>query len=250
MLSLKKSGRIIARIEGEESELDGKYLYANQVDDGKGFKNIMLEDDEEFTICPDINPLNSNRVYISGPNGSGKSYVAGQYCRNYNRIYKKNKIILFSPHEDNAYEGVNNLIKIDLNDEMLYDTPMEIAKFSNCLIIFDDTDSLQNKKQQAWINAFQADVVKNGRKLQIGCVYLSHMLMNGPKTRELIAEASAVVLFPNAGSKYHINRFLKIYAGYEPKMIEAIFKLNSRWVCIGMNAPQYVLSQHVAFLLH
>ena len=250
MLSLKpKSGRIIARIEGE-SDLDGKYLHSNAVDDGKGFKNIILEDDEQFTICPDINPLNSNRVYISGANGAGKSYVAGQYCKNYNRIFKKNKIILFSPHEDDAYEGVRNIIKIDLNDEMLYETPLEIDKFACSLIIFDDTDSLQNKKQQAWINSFQADVVKNGRKLGIGCVYLSHMLMNGNKTRELIAEASAVVLFPNAGSKYHINRFLKIYAGYEQRMIDAVFKLNSRWVCIGMNAPQYVLAQHHAFLLH
>ena len=248
MISLKKSPSskiaAIIRDDEEESPLTDKIVYVDPAT-GIGRKSLCLLD-EYMEIFPTQDP---ERVYISGPNGSGKSYISGVYARNYNMIFPKNKIVLISPHADTAYTGVTNILKLDINDESLYDESLDLSRFQNTLIIFDDIDGLANKKNRLFLENFQKEVIMNGRKLNIHCLSISHMLMNSNQTRHIISEATRTVIFPQAGSTYHIDRYLKIYCGFTKEVIQQILRINSRWVCVNNTAPQYVLYDKGIYLV-
>lgn len=209
--------------------------------------NIELYDGGKTLICPSTLP---ERVYISGQNGSGKSYLSGIYSKEYNKLFPKNKIIIFSVHEkDEAYDDVKKLVRVNLKDEELIKSPLEVPKFKNSLIIFDDCDRIQDKKIKAFIDSFEIDILTNGRKYGIYVLTLSHMLMDWKNTRNKINECSRIIMFGQSGSKYHITRFLKIHGGLEPQQIKKIFSLPSRWFCISMNYPNYILYDTGVYLL-
>lgn len=248
MISIKKSptSKIAAIIRDEEGEsmLDGKIVYVDT--NGNGRKELYLEY-ENMEIMPTREP---ERLYISGSNGSGKSYVAGVYCMNYNQLFPKNKIVLVSPHADDAYKDIGNLLKLDINDESIYDEPLNIERFRNCLLVFDDIDGLANKKHKSFLENWQREIILNGRKLNIWCISISHMLMNSAQTRHIISESSRTIIFPKSGSTYHMDRYMRIYCGFNKEQINRVLHLDSRWVCISNTAPQYVLFDKGIYLLN
>lgn len=252
MLSFKKSPTTtpVAQIaDPEEGYNDGKILYIDSSKIGApAFKKaIELQDTEEFQIYPTAKP---ERVYIVGPNGSGKSWQAGKYCESYNKAYPKNHIVMFSPHEkDEAYAKVGNLIIMDLNDDALFDEPMDIMKLKNCLVIFDDCDNHQDGTVKKWLDSLEKVLIMNGRKYGIYVLSIAHMMMNGPATRHKIAEANRTIFFPHAGSSYHIVRYLTMYCGLSKDQIATIMDLKSRWVCISASYPQYLLYDTGCYVL-
>lgn len=254
MISLKNSPNAeriaVIRSDSEEEMMSNKMVYVTDDPIGKGKKSLLLDidiDDGEFIIFPRKKP---ERVYIVGPNGSGKSWQAGKYCESYNIAYPKSKIVMFTPHEkDEAYKNVQNLIIMDLNDESLFDEPLDITKLSSCLVIFDDTDNHQVKKSKLWLDNLEKDLIMNGRKYGIYVLSIAHMMMNGASTRHKIAEASRTIFFPHSGSVYHITRYLTIYAGLNKEMVKTVLNLRSRWVCISNTYPQYILYDRGIFLI-
>lgn len=233
--------------EDDDDELNEYYTKAKRVINKKCKYDIELYDGGKMLICPTTMP---ERVYISGQNGSGKSYLSGVYAREYNRLFPRNKIIIFSVHEkDNAYDGVKRLLRVDLKDETMTDSIMEVQKFKNTLVIFDDCDRIQDKKLKAYIDSLELDLLTNGRKYGIYMLTLSHMLMNYKATREKINECSRVIMFGQSGSKYHITRFLKIHGGLSKAQIKRVFELPSRWFCISVNYPNYILYDTGVYLL-
>lgn len=237
----------------EESEeelglgLKEYYDRAKKIIDNKCKYEFEIHDGGKMQICPTVLP---ERVYISGQNGSGKSYLSGIYAREYNKLFPKNKIIMFSVHEkDKAYDEVKKMIRVNLKDESLTEKVLEVPKFKNTLVIFDDCDSIQDKKLKTYITNFELDLLTNGRKYNIYMLTLSHMLMNYKATREKINECSRVIMFGQAGSKYHITRFLRIHGGLDSKQIKRVFALPSRWFCISVNYPNYILYETGAYLL-
>jgi hypothetical protein len=51
------------------------------------------------------------------------------------------------------------------------------------------------------------------------------------------------------GSSYGIRGWLKTHIGLDPKKIERMFKLRSRWVVLDQHAPNWVLSEHLLYIL-
>lgn len=232
---------------GSNSDSSDEYVAkAKSIIKQKTMKDIDLHDGGHMNICPDSKP---ERIYISGANGSGKSTIASTYIREYQRIYPKNLIFMFSIHEyDDAYKGID-MVRIDLKDPTLADEPLDTTKFKNCLIVFDDTDSLQDKKLQKFIDVLEKGLLTDGRKYGVYMLCLNHMLMNYTKTREKINECSRYVLFPSSGSTYHITRFLKVYCSMSRQQIQRVLNIPSRWVCVSLSYGQYVLYDTGAYLL-
>lgn len=54
---------------------------------------------------------------------------------------------------------------------------------------------------------------------------------------------------PQLGSSYGIRSWLKTHVGLDPKKIERMFKLRSRWVVVDQHAPNWVLSEHLLYIL-
>lgn len=197
-----------------------------------------------FCILPTETP---ERLYIAGRSGSGKSVVTAMYAREYHEMYPTNRILLFSTHDgEHAYETLP-MQQVDL-DEAFIENPPSVQELADSLVIFDDVDNLQDKKLAKAVNALQADLLANGRKHGIYTCNLNHQLTDYSRTRHLLNEASRVVFFPG-GTTYHIARYLKVYAGMNPRQIKRILTTTSRWVCLGLSVPNYVLSEHELYIL-
>lgn len=56
-------------------------------------------------------------------------------------------------------------------------------------------------------------------------------------------------VFAQLGSSYGIRGWLKTHVGLDPKKIDRMFKLRSRWVVLDQHAPNWVLSEHLLYIL-
>jgi hypothetical protein len=198
-----------------------------------------------FILHPSETP---ERVYVAGPSGAGKSTITAQYVREFHEMYPKRSIFLFSTHDgERAYEELP-VTQIDLDQEFL-DDPPGLAELKESLVIFDDTDNLQDKGLQKAVQAVNNDLLANGRKHGIYTITLNHQISDYSRTRTQLNEANRVVVFPNAGGTYHITRFLKVYAGFDKVQIKKFLDTSSRWACLGTTIPGYVITENEVYLV-
>ncbi len=189
----------------------------------------------------------SERIYIAGKSGSGKSFFTAMYAREYNEMFPKRKIYIFTKHDkEKAYKNIPH-IEITCDDEMVKGE-INVKDFYKSLVIFDDCDHIQDKKISTNIRRFNNDLITTGRKYNIHTITLQHQLMDYKETRNLLNEANKVIFF-NSASNYHVTRYLKVYVGLDPQQIKKITGLKSRWTMISLSLPTYVLHEHGIFLL-
>jgi hypothetical protein len=163
-------------------------------------------------------------------------------------MFPKRSIFLFSTHDgEKAYEELP-VTQIDLDQEFL-DDPPGLAELKESLVIFDDTDNLQDKGLQRAVQAVNSDLLANGRKHGIYVITLNHQISDYSRTRTQLNEANRVVLFPNAGGTYHVTRFLKVYAGMDKVQIKKFLDTSSRWACLGTTIPAYVITENECYLV-
>ena len=142
-----------------------------------------------------------------------------------------------------------NPTRIQINEELL-ENPIQPEELQNSLVIFDDIDTIPDKKLNEAVRSLRDDLLETGRSYNIYMCNTSHQLMNYKHTRTLLNESTAVTFFPKSGSSYHIKRFLKEYCGLEKKQIQKILELPSRWVTINKVYPCFILYEKGAFLLN
>jgi hypothetical protein len=198
------------------------------------------------TMIP-IPSKQSERIYIAGKTGSGKSCIAALYAREYNLMFPKRKIYIFTKHEkEKAYSAIPH-IEITSDNEIVKE-PIEVKKLSKSLVIFDDCDHIQDKIVSKNLRMLNNDIITTGRKYDIHSVTLRHILLDYVDTRRLLNEANKVIFF-NSGSNYHTTRYLKVYVGLDQKQIKKITSLTSRWTMISLSLPMYVLHEHGIFII-
>lgn len=209
--------------------------------------SLKKEFNIETGVMVPIPSEESERIYIAGKAGSGKSYLAALYAYEYHRMYPKNKIIIFTKHEKEKNYKLIPHKEILHDNEMLLE-PIDITLLSNSLVIFDDCDHVQNKIVEKNLRSLNNDLITAGRKYKTYVLTIQHQLMDYKETRNLLNEANKVVFF-NSGSKYHITRYLKVYAGLDPNVIKKILALRSRWTMISLDIPSYILHEHGIFIV-
>ena len=208
-------------------------------------KNSLKLDSGKFVIMPS---KTSERVFIAGASGVGKSCLTSMYMNEYKQIYPSRQIYLFTTHEDEKAYKHHNINQILLDDNFGIEK-YNLKDLENSLVVFDDCDNLQNSKIANKITLLNNDLISNGRKYQIHVITLSHQLMDYKRTRLLLTEANKVVFFLGSG-KYHINRYLRVYCGFDNEQIKRILKLRSRWVCLSFTIPNYFISEHEIGILN
>jgi hypothetical protein len=125
----------------------------------------------------------------------------------------------------------------------IYDLP------EGCFCVFDDVDSITNKKVLKAVEDLENSIHQIGRKLHINIIKTSHLGANGLKTKLVLSECQYLVCYPSSGSFAQISYVLKQYVGMSNKDLEKLKKLRSRWTMISKTYPQYVLSETSAYLL-
>jgi hypothetical protein len=191
-------------------------------------------------------------LYVSGPAGSGKSHFCGEYIHKYRTYYPNSPFYLFTQlTEDPALDDLDpHRITID---ESLISNPIDLSEIpEHSIVLFDDVDSLQDKKLQQSINNTKKIILELGRKRDIKCLITAHLANGNDRAncRVILNETQVLVIFPKAGSSYQCKFILKKEFGMSNTQITKVLNLETRWVAIQKVYPQVVLSQHKAIFVN
>ena len=216
----------------------------------KKVKNHIHNDDGIFSVLPRIEDNQVQKIFISGMSGSGKSTYIADYAKNYQKIYPKNKIYIISRHDsdDVLDNNLKNIKRLQIDSELL-DTDINLEDLENSLVIFDDTETIQDKHLKKFVFDLRCDMLQNCRHHNIFMACVEHQILNHASTRLLILECDMVVFFPRSGS-YQIKNYLKNYQGYDKETINMIMSIKSRWITINKNTyPNTIISENDIYIL-
>jgi hypothetical protein len=246
MIKLEKS--LLKNDQNIEDEgLSNLYGDLNKKLENKINKEIILKDyDDSIEILPNDK---SERIYYCGPTGAGKSHSMGQYIKNFKKVFPKKRIILFSDQPKDEVLDQFKPIRIIINEELL-DDPIDVEELKDSLVIFDDIDSITNKKLKNLIETLRDTILKRGRHFEIYALCSNHQCTEYRQTRELLSASNIIYFYPQSGATYSIKYVLNKYIGLDKAQIDKIFKLKSRWVAIHKQAPMYVMYSHGIYLLN
>lgn len=237
---------ILKDLESVDDDMNNYLHRAKTKLNEKSAKEFVLTDGEMIPLC---NPTNREVIYIAGPSGSGKSTWIGNYADNFHKLFPKKPIYLFSRVDtDDALDRIKTIKRISLDEELINDpiTPVELA---DSLVIFDDTDTIPDKKLLNAVNNLKDSILEIGRHQQIYVCVVSHLINNYKESRKVLNECHSIVIFPASGSSYAIKYCMKQYAGMDRQDINKLLKLNSRWVQVRKTYPQAVIYSKGVYLL-
>ena len=228
---------------------DAKEIYKRIGTDSAANKSVELPDDSTFQAIPDPDPSKRQVWYVAGQSGSGKSYFARGIAENYKKLFPDRDIYLISKlMEDETLDKMKVGKPKRINLETLVSDPVDLEEFKDCLVIFDDWDTL-DKPYFPIVHKLIEDLAIMGRHTNTSMLILSHYLTNYSKTRLILGEAQFLVLYPLATSAKALKYVCEHYGNMDKEDIVKM-KRRGRWVLIHKNYPSYVLSTGEANLLH
>jgi hypothetical protein len=190
-------------------------------------------------------------LFIAGQSGSGKSYYVMQYAKEYQKMYPKREIILFSSLSDDSgsIDKIKGLKKIKINNPAFIECDIPIEEFKNCMLIFDDVDSISNKAIKKHLWNIMNNCLTMGRHHNITMVITFHVLTNGAETKIILNESNSITIFPSASGNRSLKYLLDSYLGLSKKEIELIKKLDSRHITVLKTYPKMLISEKKAMIL-
>jgi len=235
--------KAVLRIHGIKKK---RAVYITESKDPTNELGKFIETDGKFSQLPSVD--SRDVLYIAGPSGSGKSTYLCSYMKNFSDIFPEAKIYLFSRIADEkSYSGC---IRIVL-DEIYIQSPLKTDDFPDgSLLIFDDIDTIQDKKLLAAVLKTRADILEIGRHKNLYTAVTSHLLTDGQKTREVINEATSITFFPQACNAATIRDYLVRKQGFGTKMANKLLSIEARWVTIHMRFPRYWFTEKAASMLN
>ena len=218
--------------------------------------SLKIMQGSQFEVLPTIDTHKRDCIFITGCSGSGKSWWVKKFAENYDRVWaQKRPIYLISKLEEDSTLD-NAQCKIHrINLESLLTKPLDIndKEMENCLVIFDDFDTLENTKEKPLLKTVQKlidDCLIMGRHLNISVCVISHYTSNYKASRIILIESTKIVVYPHACSAHALKYLLGTHVGIDAQEIKNIKRLGSRWVCFDRNYPQVMYSENQIKLLN
>jgi hypothetical protein len=247
----EKVGTPIAKVIGGKLNNQILHLYSplpneEPQDIINPLKQVKLNDGL-FQII--LNPHSERMVgYLTGRSGSGKSYQTGKFLEQYKKSRKNNKIYLFSPVEDD--EALDKYItkRITL-DKSLYEEPFALEDFQDTAVIFDDTDTIRDKKIRDAVYGLLNGLLERGRHFNTTVLITNHLASDRNTTRRILNETHWFCFFPNSGISRNLRYTLTEHVGIDQHNIEKIRQTGSRHAIIYKNYPLFCITEKDAFLL-
>jgi hypothetical protein len=251
----KKDYLPIAIVKGDDNKFHNKFLYLNDKDDVKATNTeIEIPMGCIFNLIPNADKDKRDCFYIAGASGSGKSWIARQLAENYTKMYPGRPIYLISKldADDTIDNAKADIERLEYKNWM--ENPPNVNEINNCMVIFDDVDTIDKKEGGDAVQLFADDIATTGRKHgdtqgNITMLYISHNLTNYKKSRLLLLESTHYVIYPQNTSPHALKYLLRTHVGMDDDAIKKLKKLGSRWVCIRKGFPSYLISSHKAQLL-
>lgn len=200
---------------------------------------------------PLCNPDSRDVIFIVGRSGSGKSYWASKYIKSYQRTFKDHPVFVFSKvRGDPAFKDIPGLTFVPMDEKFVEGVDKGEAKPDECLYVFDDIDTISDKKVLNAVMKLRADLLETGRHGDCYILNTSHVFRGGHRTKDANRESSSLVLFPRSGDHYGITGYLKEYGGLTKDQIKRVMQLPSRWAMIHTAFPGFCLHEHGGFFLN
>ncbi len=250
MLSLTKTDKPLCVVT--EGKNKGTIIYYNdKPSNAKSLIQKKLEKEMEITngkFFPIPTIGTRQCVLVSGPSGVGKSWWLSEYTRLYNQVFPKSDTYLFSNVAKDKQLDKYITQRFAIDDKIL-EEPFEVTDFKDSLVIFDDVDTVRDKKVEKELIGLRDQILHTGRHENVYFLNTIHLGLGGWQTRTLLNESTAFVLYPRGGNKHVMHTMLKTYAGLSNEQIDEILKLDSRWVYVNKSFPLYVVSEKKIYLL-
>lgn len=250
MLNFEEVGTPIAIIK--DGMADKKIVYLAVSDDEisslkKGYLNIsLIKPGGKFEIIP--NGIIEREIgYICGPSGSGKSFFAANYIDKYKKKHKKNDIFLFSKITDDEKINKFKPIRIKLDDKLIEDN-FEPIDFQDSLVIFDDIDTIKDKKIKDEVYKILNAILQEGRHYKTSVLITNHMPTDREKTKIIFGEAHFITYFPFGGSQKQLKYMLEAHADLTKEDIKYNKASKSRWACIKKNFPPHTILEKEIYI--
>lgn len=209
-------------------------------------KELIIHDDGVVQVLP--NYSEPERSYVAGPTGSGKSTNVARYLEQLKKVFPDRDIFLFSDVDQDKILDKLEPLRMKLDEEFLENTPSP-GTLKDSIVIFDDIDSIDDKKIREKVASLRDSLLKRGRHEDISVIVTNHLLTNYKETRTILNEVNSITFFPKSGSSHGIQYMLKTYVGLSAKQIQKIFTLPSRWITVYKHYPMYVIYEKGVYLL-
>lgn len=254
-LPLKQISEIYRALQdGYELDTDNQlqmeyYEKAKKDIERKCSKEFKVTDSGHLEPYPSLVKDQRQFIYVVGPSGVGKSTWTSFYMKHYHRAFPTNPVYIFSQKkEDKAFDKYDFTTRVVIDDEWLQGDPFLPEDFSNSLCVFDDIENIPNDKVKVEVYKLKDAMLETGRSMKINVIVCCHLGMNYKSTRKDLNELSHIVMFKD-GTSYHMNRYLKNYAGLSTAEIIRIKNLPSRWFMLSNTFPAYVLTENEIFFM-
>lgn len=203
------------------------------------FQDLELQSGE-FQLSPHKD-MERVTMYITSPAGGGKSYFASQYIQEYHKVFPKNQIYLVSEQdEDPAFDKLDYVKRINIED--LHNDPIHYREFENCLVLFDDIDSIKGKLGKC-VDALRDKLLKNSRKFKVSVISTNHSCC-GQDIKAVLNESQIIVFFMmnyNRSLKYLLENYIGLNKNAIQKLRKNAHK--SRWTCYIKGWPSVIIQQ-------
>jgi hypothetical protein len=224
----------------ENEELRAIYNKLAVIYNNKSKREFKIYDEGTIQPLPDFEK--SERVYVAGATGSGKSTYVGRFLQQLKKVYPQRDIFLFSDVSEDPVLDVLRPNRIKLDNSFL-DMDITPKTLENSIVVFDDIDSIENKKIKEKVGGLRDSLLKRGRHENISTICTNHLLTDYKHTRIVLNEVNSITMFPRSGSSHAIKYTMKHYCGLSTKQIDKIFEVPSRWVSIHKHFPVYMMHE-------
>jgi len=206
--------------------------------------NIELPSSQYFQQIPDVK--NKRRIlYTSGKSGSGKTYYTAEYVKKYVKQNPKNKVIVFSSLEsDKTLDDIKQIKRVKVKTPGFCNEEFKIDQFKDTLVIFDDTDCIQDKNIIRQINNIADIVLQTGRHTNTSMIFTSHLSCAGNATKMILNESHSIIFFPSSMTSHSLKYLCMTYVGLDNKQCKLLQKEKSRWICSFKSCPSVLMTMN------
>lgn len=215
----------------------------------------------EWEVQPIPNGSDREIGYIVGPSGSGKTVFMVSYIIEYMSMHEDRGVFIFTgvDAKDPAYEPIMRDPLMGARttfaalDSSLIDKDLKADEFQECLVVFDDTSAVMDKKVKEKIDGFMARLCDVGRHHGTTVVVTNHLEceFNNKFLKKVVTEAHFITTFPAHNSETGLNRLLTTWCGLSKRDVARIKDLgqSSRWVYLRKSGVKYLLSSRGGYII-
>lgn len=233
------SGYALAKIHGKGSMNNNIIKIDDKEKVKESFKDLELPANYDFMPIPNKD-LDRSTILILGMAGSGKSYFAGQWLKEYHKMYPTYPIYIFSEKPyDEQLDSIKGTRRVKLSPEL---SELEYTEFKECCCVFDDIDGLEKGIRKV-VNTLRDKLLKLGRAQKTTVLSTNHNSTDGLDTKTLLNEAQSIVFFM-ANYNRSLKYLLENYLGMTKEDIKKAKKNKSRWTAyVKQSYPNVIIQQ-------